>query len=1070
MIKPTLFVGLGTTGTEILKVLRDLMSEEYNTSGLPIFRYVAIETREAETGDNPRHSEDYEQITVVNATIDETAPIQNKLNSDHPQYNRHLEDWLNPALLNKIQSFKDGASNIRMAGRLCLWENWEEIRTKLSSARNDVIDPVNVDATLELLTQHYQAKHLDVPHPLVNNNGINTYVVGSLCGGSCSGMMIDMAYFLRTLIGRNTNNRFYGIFTMYDQLLAAGTADDISTRAANCYAGLSEINYYSYTETNYSITFPNKQQVNTRQVPFDYAMFVSPTGELPAIRFVAGGAVDIDGLNLMVALNLFAEAAGDADGQKRQIRSDWLAFGDYGGLKPMPVGDTRTMVKCLASFGLTAVWYPKYRIASAAACLTSQKLCENWSNRHIDGDTIKADTSDEWREIRNNARILTDPEVEDQPSLTVHIERLLSNANRRFNRYTSSKKLSDEMQTFPNENGVSLGAMFTTGGRYFNWIASKVGKCKEAFRAVIDDTLRNQLIRIRFDNTYGLDDVQAFFIELDKILEQIQQRCPSDLPTLNLSALDFEPMRSANNIWTKAAGKQKQAVEAHRERLIEEYRQLVIGKEGIYRKLRDHFLRQVLEDVRAKLGFTVHSEDITIKQQLDRIKANLDRCAQELRKDYDFYSEQPRYECVKIVTNDPQNSIREDANVLHGQIANANIEGELLGENGNQVTMDVFLKKAPEDITPQIKKTYRHLALNKINEVGEDGIANGLVVTKAQQILEVAGDDLRNLARRSNPYQEFTSEYESFHLETGTKIIFGHDPTEGHHRLNALKNSLDFERSGNSSVDHLLFFYEEEASFTLDDLAAYELLRGHFENTGVVYGHWTHKDPDFYDLTLPEKRAKLERWCKALAELVPEIRKNTPNAFKDVFQNSNGLIIFIYRDQGGLVDKRLYLSDDELGIQELCRQDNENAYNNFFGAVTTEFLKFDPEKVSQSVSELTKLAKTVVEQHKLTNSYSEFLQEVYPDGVVIPAASSGPDPSTSGAAPQPTQETPDKEPETGLSPEKLIQQFSQKESLTEDEKQKLMQLLQQNLGTSSEQTSTDDTDYSSQADPEKNME
>ena len=44
MIKPTIFIGLGTTGAYILKVLRELMSEEYGNGGLPIFRYVAIET------------------------------------------------------------------------------------------------------------------------------------------------------------------------------------------------------------------------------------------------------------------------------------------------------------------------------------------------------------------------------------------------------------------------------------------------------------------------------------------------------------------------------------------------------------------------------------------------------------------------------------------------------------------------------------------------------------------------------------------------------------------------------------------------------------------------------------------------------------------------------------------------------------------------------------------------------------------------------------------------------------------------------------------------------------------
>ena len=52
MIKPTIFVGLGTTGTNILKTLREIMFEEYSHGRLPIFRYVVIDTENFENSDN----------------------------------------------------------------------------------------------------------------------------------------------------------------------------------------------------------------------------------------------------------------------------------------------------------------------------------------------------------------------------------------------------------------------------------------------------------------------------------------------------------------------------------------------------------------------------------------------------------------------------------------------------------------------------------------------------------------------------------------------------------------------------------------------------------------------------------------------------------------------------------------------------------------------------------------------------------------------------------------------------------------------------------------------------------
>ena len=767
MIKPTLFVGLGTTGTEILKTLRKLMSEEFKKSGLPLFRYIAIETRDAETGNNPRNSEDYEQITVVNATIENTEPIKNQLDSAQPNYNPHLTDWLDNRLPIHIQSFKDGASNIRMAGRLCLWnrDNWRQIQRTLDGARNAVLNPHNRENTLNILRQHYEAKNLPVPNRLVNLNGINAYVVGTLCGGTCSGMLIDMAYFLRHLLGGGTANKVYGFFTMLDRLLAEDSAENIATHAANCYAGLSELNYYNHADTIFDVTFPNNQRVTTPQIPFDYAMFVSPTGKFPNIRFIADEAVDEEGLNLMVALNLFAETVGDTDGKKEAIRTDWVQYGGYGGMKPVPVGETSKMVKCFASFGLTAVWYPKYRIASAAACSASQGLCEYWSNGHTEKAAIKTEARQEWDNIKGNVSILSSPQLIGKPSLKNEIEALLNTARQTFNQITSVDDLRSEMNTYPPKGDTGpFNIRFSDGGRYHAWMAGNVDKCQKAFINAIESSFENHLKGIDLYGTYGLGDVRAFFEELDQIIKQAQDQCPSQLPTLTLDSLDFEPMRTAKNFWTKLAGKQEEAIQAHGLRLIDEYHQLILGDKGIYRKLRDYFLRQVLQAARAKLGFEVHADDTTINQQLNQIEATLKTCDRTFQADYKSEIEPPKYECVKIVTNNQHNSIKTDADSLSKQIIDDITPDELIVEDGQPITIDTFLKKEHTEISHQMTETYRRLALRKINEDGQAGIANALVVTKAREILNTAGDDIRDLATRSNPYQAFIPGYQSFDL------------------------------------------------------------------------------------------------------------------------------------------------------------------------------------------------------------------------------------------------------------------------------------------------------------------
>ena len=382
-----------------------------------------------------------------------------------------------------------------------------------------------------------------------------------------------------------------------------------------------------------------------------------------------------------------------------------------------------------------------------------------------------------------------------------------------------------------------------------------------------------------------------------------------------------------------------------------------------------------MEAARAKLGFQVISDGPTIKQQLDQIEVNLKTCYQELQKEYEYVITQPSFECVKIVTNNPQNSIQTDAESLSNQIINNITSAELLVENGNLIKMNAFLKKDHEDLMLQMIETYRRLALNKINEVSEDGIANGSVVTKVQEILNTNGDDIRNLARRSNPYIEFTPMYQPFALVPGTKIVFGHDPIG--QSLDALRDSLGFERIGHSSVDHLLFFYEEEAGFAFDDLEVYEPFKNHFERNLSPYGHWTHQNPNFYDLTFQHKKRELQRWCVVLARLIPHIWDNiNPDVFGDVFRRENDKCVFEYS-----IDRlmtTLELLDDLNGIERLSREENNTAYNHFFQSVQDGFAQIDHEKITHLINELLTSVGDLRARHELAERFTGFLYEIYP--------------------------------------------------------------------------------------------
>ena len=959
MIRPTLFIGLGTTGTKILKSLRQLMFEEYGHAGLPIFRYIAIETDGAVDAGNTNQMEDYEQINLVVASIDSFAPTQDKLNPAYPNYDPHLVDWLNPGLLKFAGAFKAGAANIRMAGRLCLWENWEKMRATLDQAYGTILAPRATAEAQKILGNSFGA-----------DGTINVYVVGSLCGGSCSGMLVDIGYFCKDLLG--PSSRVYGIFTMYDKGLARGPAASTAVQSANCYASLQEINYYNHIETIYDVTPPNGMCIKSGKPPFDYTMLISRSGVNGTYKFVKdGGAFDEEGLNLMVALNLFADTAGDTDGKKEAIRINFQGFPEYGTLKQVPTGEIATKMKAMASFGLTAVWYPKYRIASASAALISKKLCDNWSTAHTPRATIVEMAKQEWNTILNqNIEILTSPD--GQPSIRNRIASHLGQARQQWSRpEVSADLLRRSMPAFPTSE--PFREKFESGGEYAELMKMQVPECKKAFRNAIEQTLNNQLARVNFQGTYGLGDVQAFFEAFDSEIANIIGKCPNQMPTLDLRPLDFNSMLSAeSNRWTKYIGLQAQSTAAHRNALIDKYCALISeSPESIYVTLRNYFLGPVLQAVREELGFGVKPMNTgpirqqTVKQRSDEISENLKDCVHKFIENYKDAINPPPSECVRIVTNNPEDRIDTDADHLSYQIAL--IDGGVALLDGK--TMSEFLAGSQADITDQMTETYRRLSMSQIR--GQD------VAKKAQEILnEARGDDIQTLANRSNPYQMFIDGFKSFATGKPTKIIFGHDSTD--RVLGDLQHRLNFQDKGGSSVEHLLFFYEEEAGFTIDDLDSYKRLKQHFDETPGPFGHLTHQDSDFYDLELYPKTKRLNWWCRALARLVPTIcNRINGEAFAGLFRFDSGIYVFEYPVDG--LPQTLSLFDDADGIKTLSQKENEDAYGEFIKSVHSTFASLDRETVNSVVIDLLREVSNTDDRNTLSEFYRHFLADVYRD-------------------------------------------------------------------------------------------
>lgn len=532
MIRPTLFVGLGTTGVKILRYLRRMVFEEYARPGLPIFRYIGIETDQGERGEDPElpaSSEPYENLRVINAVIANTQTIKGKIDQNDRRYNKHLARWLPSEILDiPGNQFTTGASSIRIGGRLCLWENWKEganVSQVLKQSKDAIIAPDNIALCKRILEQYLIRKggkkeDFDIA------KAVNIYIVGSLCGGTCGGMIIDVAYYFRDILGLWNVKTFddivtpqiYGIFTMLDYELTK----KYPVLAANCYASLLELDFYNHPQSTYSITYPDGSSTGEQNdSPFDYITIVSPTGKNPNISFIdSAGGLDEEGLNQMAAMNIFADVIGDISKDKNEIRTDWRSEPNYNRPK-----EGSNFTRSLATFGASTVWYPKYRIAGAAACLFAKGLCERWIGT-CDKNRVEKEAKDAWNIILGGKiGILTTPS--SGLPLRARINDLLSRRKADFLRMDSTT-LRQTLRAFPPDD--SFANKFSRDGEYYNLIANQIAIfVKELSLSVKDKT--NELInRIIHDEKTNLDAISYFLEVLDKEIESAIRRCPDDVP------------------------------------------------------------------------------------------------------------------------------------------------------------------------------------------------------------------------------------------------------------------------------------------------------------------------------------------------------------------------------------------------------------------------------------------------------------------------------------------------------------------------------------------------------------
>jgi len=246
---PALIIGLGGSGVEIARRFKRRLLD---TSGeTPYIRFLGIDTatQTTHTAEVPQLSAD-EFIHAANFRSDYYVG-PNDIDS-HPAIRAWWQGYHLPG-----KTIEQGASMRRPFGRLALYVHFEKVKDRLISHLRAIFNN-NVFGDLK---PNYKRV-------------INVYIASSTCGGTGTGMFLDMAYLTNALVPQvqpNVTAYTRSILLMPSAFTGTNAFDGASTRSlqANAFGALSELDGCMWRQSELAeLRYPSGPPVPRRSRPF----------------------------------------------------------------------------------------------------------------------------------------------------------------------------------------------------------------------------------------------------------------------------------------------------------------------------------------------------------------------------------------------------------------------------------------------------------------------------------------------------------------------------------------------------------------------------------------------------------------------------------------------------------------------------------------------------------------------------------------------------------------------------------------------------------------------------------
>lgn len=324
MAKPTLLIGIGTSGLRVLEETQKFYFEHTGKNKPGNVEYLYLETDESS----------FPSTTVLKNEIKrvylDLSDKETKINNLLDQLPVEESEWIPDPKY--IKDAGKGAGGMPAFGRVALWSypNFNNVKEAINNAFNKINNHTQTDS--------------DLSKPAV-------FITGSLTGGTGSGVFIDIAYMIK--------NHIQGLDDVFGLFLTPGRdymgRDNILY--CNTLSSLASLEKYNQMDETYKMKWPDATSTKLDKLPFEMSHFISQDRNdgIAQVKSL-GGLYKIAGLWMF--LNIFGLR------EKRDTRlvdSKGSAFVDKYG-----------------SFGIAAVQYPKRQLEELLGVDLSMNLLNRW--------------------------------------------------------------------------------------------------------------------------------------------------------------------------------------------------------------------------------------------------------------------------------------------------------------------------------------------------------------------------------------------------------------------------------------------------------------------------------------------------------------------------------------------------------------------------------------------------------------------------------------------------------------------------------------------------------------------